>query len=119
MCHLQLMLQAGPIFNSNPDGGVYLISSSVAAISQGGSSMAYSVTKAAGVHLMKCIATTQGPKTRINAILPGLLLTEWGLQYSEERQAALKDAAALKHEVSHPLACIGWLWKLLTSSDVS
>jgi NAD(P)-dependent dehydrogenase (short-subunit alcohol dehydrogenase family) len=39
--------------------------------------MAYSVTKAAGLHLMKCIATTQGPKTRINAILPGLLLTEW------------------------------------------
>jgi NAD(P)-dependent dehydrogenase (short-subunit alcohol dehydrogenase family) len=39
--------------------------------------MAYSVTKAAGIHLMKCIASTQGPKTRINAILPGLLLTEW------------------------------------------
>lgn len=94
------MQQAGPIFNSNPDGGVYLISSSVAAISQGGSSMAYSVTKAAGVHLMKCIATTQGPKTRINSILPGLLLTEWGLKYAEERQAALKEAAALKHEVS-------------------
>lgn len=39
--------------------------------------MAYSVTKAAGIQLMKCIAYTQGPKTRINAILPGLLLTEW------------------------------------------
>lgn len=39
--------------------------------------MAYSVTKAAGLQLMKCIAATQGPKTRINAVLPGLLLTEW------------------------------------------
>jgi NAD(P)-dependent dehydrogenase (short-subunit alcohol dehydrogenase family) len=39
--------------------------------------MPYSVTKAAGVHLMKCLAFTQGPKTRVNAILPGLLLTEW------------------------------------------
>ena len=39
--------------------------------------MAYSVTKAAGLHLMKCIATTQGPKVRINAVLPGLLLTDW------------------------------------------
>ena len=100
MCHLQLMQAAGPIFNSNPEGGVYLISSSVAGISQGGSSMAYSVTKAAGLQLMKCIAATQGPETRINAILPGLLLTEWGLQYSDERQKVLKDAAALKHEVS-------------------
>ena len=26
---------------------------------------------------MKCLAQTQGPKIRINAVLPGLLLTEW------------------------------------------
>ena len=29
------------------------------------------------IHLMKCLAKSQGPKIRINAILPGLLLTEW------------------------------------------
>ena len=54
--------------------------------------MAYSVTKAAGaqkanillfvltalgLHLMKTLAATQGPKVRVNAILPGLLMTEW------------------------------------------
>ena len=57
--------------------------------------MAYAVTKAAGwtlpivmdvaftnvlhqgLHLVKCLASTQGPKVRVNAILPGLLLTEW------------------------------------------
>lgn len=39
--------------------------------------MGYAVTKAAGLHLMKCLAFTQGPKIRINAVLPGLLLTEW------------------------------------------
>ena len=27
--------------------------------------------------LLKCLAATQGPKVRVNAILPGLLLTEW------------------------------------------
>ena len=26
---------------------------------------------------MKCLAATQGPKIRVNAIAPGLLLTEW------------------------------------------
>jgi len=31
----------------------------------------------AGLHLVKCLAQTQGPKVRVNAILPGLLLTEW------------------------------------------
>ncbi|KIW67720.1 hypothetical protein PV04_06952 [Phialophora macrospora] len=98
MSHLVLMQQAGPIFNANPDGGVFIISSSVAGISQGGSSMGYSVTKAAGLHLMKCLASTQGPKIRINAVLPGLLLTEWGLKYSEERIKAIKNAAPLKQE---------------------
>jgi len=92
------MQQAAPIFNENPDGGAFIISSSVAGISCGGSSMGYSVTKAAGLHLMKCLATTQGPKIRVNSVLPGLLLTEWGLRYSEERIKATKNAAALKQE---------------------
>lgn len=30
-----------------------------------------------GLHMMKCLAQTQGSKVRINAVLPGLLLTEW------------------------------------------
>lgn len=98
MSHLQLMQEVAPIFNANPDGGVYLISSSVAGVTTGGSSMAYSVTKSAGLHLMKCLAATQGPKIRINAILPGLLLTEWGLRYPEETQKAIKERAALKQE---------------------
>ncbi len=39
--------------------------------------MPYSVTKAAQLHLMRCLASTQGPKIRVNAILPGWLATEW------------------------------------------
>jgi NAD(P)-dependent dehydrogenase (short-subunit alcohol dehydrogenase family) len=42
-----------------------------------GSSVAYSVTKAAGLQLMKNLAFSQGPKIRVNAVLPGLLMTEW------------------------------------------
>jgi len=98
MHHVQLMRAAAPTFNANPDGGVYLITSSVAGISQGGSSMPYSVTKAAGIHLMKCLASTQGPKIRVNAVLPGLLLTEWGLKYSKEKIDDMRDKAALKQE---------------------
>lgn len=65
----------------------------------GGSSLPYSVTKAACksftfldyhwkhysltdnhlvvLHLTKCLAKSQGPKVRVNAVCPGLLLTEW------------------------------------------
>lgn len=67
-------------------------------ISTGGSSMPYSVTKAAGLQLMKCLASTQGPKIRVNAILPGLLLTEWGLKYGEKKIEQLKAQTALKQE---------------------
>ncbi|KAK1497215.1 hypothetical protein CTAM01_07879 [Colletotrichum tamarilloi] len=86
---------------------------------QSGSSMAYAVSKAAGLHLMKCIAATQGPKLRMNAILPGQLLTEWvrmplkgfpgaslvsnlflqGLQFTEEQIAQEQNDSVLKHEV--------------------
>ncbi|KAI7351116.1 hypothetical protein KC354_g12546 [Hortaea werneckii] len=93
-----LIKEAMPTFNSNPDGGVFLITSSVAGVSLSGSSMAYSVTKAAQLHLMKCLANTQGSKVRVNAVLPGLLLTDWGNLYGEERINMLKDRAALKKE---------------------
>lgn len=63
------------------------------------SSMAYSVTKAAGLQLMKCLAATQGSKLRINAVLPGLLLTEWGMRFSKEAIANAKEKATLKQEV--------------------
>lgn len=87
-----------PTFKNNAEGGVVLITSSIAGQSLGGSSMPYSVTKAAQIHMMKCIAKTQGPKLRINAVLPGLLLTDWGNRYGDERINMLKEAAALKQE---------------------
>jgi NAD(P)-dependent dehydrogenase (short-subunit alcohol dehydrogenase family) len=65
--------------------------------------MAYSVTKAAQLHLVKCVAKTQGRKVRCNAVLPGLLLTEWGLEYGEEKIGELKEAAALGKEVCSSL----------------
>lgn len=93
---MHLFRKALPTLKSNHDGGVFLITSSIAGISPGGSSMAYSVSKAAGqpshatreqvvctdeilagLQLMKCLAATQGPEIRVNAVLPGLLLTEW------------------------------------------
>lgn len=66
-----------PTLNANPDGGAFIFSSSIAGKVAGGSSLPYSVTKAGQLHLMKALAATQGPKIRVNAVLPGLLLTEW------------------------------------------
>lgn len=103
MAHLQLLQVAKPIFDENEEGGVYIITSSVAGIRPSGSSMGYSVTKAAALHMIRCMVATQGPKLRINAVLPGLLLTEWGLRYSEERVNQMKDKAMLKDVVCDSL----------------
>ncbi|CEO60120.1 hypothetical protein PMG11_04760 [Penicillium brasilianum] len=97
--NLVLFKEAAPTFNANSEGGVFIATSSIAGITAAGSSMAYSVTKSAGLHLLQCLKASQGPKVRINAILPGLLLTEWGVRYSSEQIAAWKDKSTLKHEV--------------------
>lgn len=94
--NMHLLRAAAPTFNSNADGGSMLITSSVAATNASGSSIAYSVSKAAGLHLMRCLAASQGPKIRVNAIQPGLLLTEWGQSFPKERIEAMKEKAVLK-----------------------
>ncbi|KAM0177161.1 hypothetical protein ACHAPC_008925 [Botrytis cinerea] len=108
-----LLREALPTFEANDEGGVFIMTSSIAGVIAGGirdkilnlrdladelekGCMPYSVTKAAQLHLMKCLAATQGPKVRVNAVLPGLVLTEWGRLYSEEDQEKLKDKAYLK-----------------------
>jgi NAD(P)-dependent dehydrogenase (short-subunit alcohol dehydrogenase family) len=94
-----LLTEAQATFNANPDGGHMITTGSIAvsppfapehcrlvwgvltrsikATSQGGSSMPYAVTKAAQLQLVKCLAVSVGPKIRVNTVLPGLLLTEW------------------------------------------
>jgi NAD(P)-dependent dehydrogenase (short-subunit alcohol dehydrogenase family) len=75
--NMHLLREALPTFNQNADGGCFIATSSIAGVIAGGSSMGYSVAKAAGLHLLLCLAETQGPKVRVNAILPGWMPTEW------------------------------------------
>ncbi|KAJ6187010.1 hypothetical protein N7519_001918 [Penicillium mononematosum] len=97
---LHLFKAALPTFNANPEGGVFLITASIAGLFQGimpsGSSLPYAVSKAASIHLMKCLAKTQGAKVRVNAILPGLLLTEWGQRFPSDKIEGWTNATALK-----------------------
>ncbi|KAH7125394.1 short chain dehydrogenase/reductase [Dendryphion nanum] len=94
-----LLSAAKDTFLANPDGGVMITTGSIAGTSQGGSSMPYAVTKAAQIQLVKCLALTQAPKIRVNTVLPGLLLTEWGNKYGPELIEFHKNRNALKHEV--------------------
>ncbi|WP_017238613.1 SDR family NAD(P)-dependent oxidoreductase [Streptomyces sp. SS] len=57
-------------------GNVVTISSQ-AGVRPGGSSIPYSVSKAAVNHMTKLLAKTLGPDVRVNAVAPGLIDTPW------------------------------------------
>ena len=114
--NLHLLRAALPTFNANPHGGSFVVTSSIAASIPSGSSMAYSVSKAAGLHLVTCLAETQGPKVRVNAIQPGFLKTEWGNALPEATQKMALDLARLKQDVRR--APRGW-HQVLTASRPS
>ncbi|KAK9455562.1 hypothetical protein V1511DRAFT_498113 [Dipodascopsis uninucleata] len=91
-----LLREAAPVMKSNPDGGFMLFSSSVAGENPAGSSLPYCVSKAANLHLMTCMAAHQSPKIRINAVKPGVLPTDWGYQFGEERYNQMIESSRLK-----------------------
>ncbi|KAF3007142.1 hypothetical protein E8E15_001725 [Penicillium rubens] len=76
--------------------GSFVTVASVAGFKPSGSSISYAVTKAAQIHMMKCLARAVGPKIRVNSVSPGILLTDWGRQFSKEHLQAAKDATLLK-----------------------
>lgn len=82
--------------SENPGGGVFITTASTAGVKPSGSSLAYSVTKAAQIHLVKGLAKTCGPKIRVNSVSPSLMLTEWGLSFPQAGQDAAKNATVLK-----------------------
>ncbi|KAK6351774.1 hypothetical protein TWF718_004920 [Orbilia javanica] len=79
-----LLRAAKPTFDANPDGGSLIICSSTGALAPSASSVAYAVSKSAALHLMHCLAASSGPKVRVNAVCPGLVLTEWGDKFPQE-----------------------------------
>ncbi|KAJ5760162.1 hypothetical protein N7520_007318 [Penicillium odoratum] len=91
-----LFKAAKSTLDANPEGGAFIITASTAGIIPSGSSVPYAVTKAALIHLMKCLASSQGAKIRVNAVCPGLMLTEWGQQFPQEKIDAMADKMILK-----------------------
>ena len=72
---------------------------SVAGLWPQGSSIAYCTSKAAVIHLSKCLAKTLGPEIQVNVIAPGLIAdTRWseGRPGLEAVQQKAIQAAALK-----------------------
>jgi NAD(P)-dependent dehydrogenase (short-subunit alcohol dehydrogenase family) len=76
--------------------GAFITTASIAGVKPSGSSLPYAVTKAASIHLTKCLANICAPKIRFNSVSPGLMLTEWGLKFSEQKIEAHRTGTKLK-----------------------
>jgi 3-oxoacyl-[acyl-carrier protein] reductase len=80
-------------------GGQIVTTSSIGGIGTRGSSLPYCVSKAALIHLTKCLAVALAPDIRVNCVAPGLLVTRWVEGFPEERLEAMRQGALLKR---HP-----------------
>ncbi len=81
-------------------GGAIVNVASIAGLKVAGSSMAYAVSKAAAIHLTKCLALALAPDVRVNAVAPGLVITRWWAHAGEERLQQMSDSMPLKHSVT-------------------
>ncbi|HEY8477303.1 MAG TPA: glucose 1-dehydrogenase [Chloroflexota bacterium] len=75
-------------------GGSIVNITSISGLRAGGSSIPYSVSKAASTMLTKCLAIALAPEVRVNAVAPGLMDTRWGRAWGE---AHLESYAAEAH----------------------
>src|SRR5262249_7896681 len=71
-------------------GGAIVNVTSVAGLQGHGSSIPYSVSKAAVNCLTKSLARAFAPKVRVNAVAPGPVLTRWLAEHMDQVERALE-----------------------------
>ncbi|OTA53611.1 short chain dehydrogenase [Hypoxylon sp. EC38] len=96
--HLWLMQAAKKHLDESE--GAFITTASIAGVIPSGSSLAYAVTKAAQIHLMKALSVMAAPKIRVNSVSPGLLLTDWADRFPDELKEAHRQRTKLKRFVS-------------------
>jgi len=93
---------AMPLLKKSDDGNVITITS-IAGVRPVGSSIAYSMSKAALNHMTLLLAKSCGP-VRVNAVAPGLVETPWTKDWSDQH-AGVKAMAPLGRSAS-PEDCV-------------
>lgn len=58
--------------------------------------MAYSVSKAATIHLMKSLAKALAPSVRVNCVSAGVMATDWSKGFSQQHIDNLTNGNALR-----------------------
>ncbi len=98
----QLTKMAMPLLRESSDGHVVNITS-IAGVRPVGSSIAYSMSKAALNQMTRLLAKSHGP-VRVNAVAPGLVATPWTDDWAAQHEA-VKARAPLKRSAT-PDDCV-------------
>lgn len=116
--HFFLFRAAKKIFDANIEGGTFIVSASLAGRIVYGSSIPYAVSKAGLIHLVRMLAQSQGPKVRVHAVCPGLLMTEWGQRFPQSRVDSAIEKSPINQlpDVDETGAQFVLLCKLATST---
>ena len=93
---------AMPLLKKSDDGNVVTITS-IAGVRPVGSSIAYSMSKAALNHMTLLLAKSCGP-VRVNAVAPGLVETPWTMNW-QDQHAGVKATAPLGRSAT-PEDCV-------------
>lgn len=93
---------AMPLLKKSDDGNVITITS-IAGVRPVGSSIAYSMSKAALNHMTLLLAKSCGP-VRVNAVAPGLVETPWTMNW-QDQHAGVKAMAPLGRS-ANPEDCV-------------
>ncbi|KAI1096277.1 NAD(P)-binding protein [Rostrohypoxylon terebratum] len=96
--HMWLMQAAKKYLDESE--GAFITTASIAGVIPSGSSLPYAVTKAAQIHLVKALAVMAAPKIRVNSVSPGLLLTDWAENFSDEIKQGHIQKTKLKRAVT-------------------
>ncbi len=106
---------------ADPQGAEVVNVASVAGLLPTGSSIPYATSKAALVHLTRCLARALAPQVRVNAVAPGFIEGQWlqeGLgRHYEPVKAAFEEQLPLGR-VCQPQDVAQAIVSLITGSDL-
>ncbi|KAL1897605.1 hypothetical protein Sste5346_003911 [Sporothrix stenoceras] len=83
-------------FDVNVKAHLWLFYAAKSALDASEGVFAYDVTKAAQIHLIKSLAVIAAPKIRVNCVSPGILMTDWGRSFPQEKLDSVRETNKLK-----------------------
>ena len=87
---------AAKVMEKQQNVGAIINLASISGMIPSGSSIPYSVTKAAIIHLTKCLAQVMAPKIRVNSVSPGIIQnTRWNLSNEKFDMDAYQSRAGI------------------------